>query len=467
MARGEPVERKAIITSPLGADGQTLPFQINGRREALRTIGVGSAPPEFVHPAHNVTVVEGQEVTLMCSVSTLKDYKQLAWVHEESQTILSIGRHLYTRIPRLSLHADHHSAALTVSPVLSTDRGWYMCQLNTNPMTYTRSYLQVLVPPTLEDWSGSYVEVREGVSVRLTCNARAFPPALTTWRRSDAEPIFRTPKTVWVVEGADLVFESVRRVHGGAYTCHVDNKVTAPVSRTTHLTVTYAPVLWLGRELVGVKAGEDITLNCSSEANPPPSHYWSANGTNVTTKKSRSPRLRMLPPDLSFPGHKYQVDEMRLSTRTEVLLTIRSVGHKDFTHYRCHAVNPIGQAEGTIRLYGRFPVPKQASLTTQPPTNASTKVRVERPWRNNNRVTDVMPSRNTSKKASADDDQRKGRRLKNYPRHGGRFNDTTLIVDLIMDVEGGATTCYLQKLLRASDVVVVFHVLFLLVREMH
>ncbi|XP_069977623.1 lachesin [Penaeus vannamei] len=431
---------------------------------ALRTIGVGSTPPEFVHPAHNVTVVEGQEVTLMCSVSSLKDYK-LAWVHEESQTILSIGRHLYTRIPRLSLHADHHSAALTVSPVLSTDRGWYMCQLNTNPMTYTRSYLQVLVPPTLEDWSGSYVEVREGVSVRLTCNARAFPPALTTWRRSDAEPIFRTPKTVWVVEGADLVFESVRRVHGGAYTCHVDNKVTAPVSRTTHLTVTYAPVLWLGRELVGVKAGDDITLNCSSEANPPPSHYWSANGTNVTT------------------SHKYQVDEMRLSTRTEVLLTIKSVGPKDFTHYRCHAVNPIGQAEGTIRLYelkerimavptrptwkipppGRFPVPKQASLPTQPPTNSSARVRVEKPWRNNNRVTDVMPPGNTSKKATSDDAQ-KGRRLKNYPRHGSRFNDTTLIVDLIMDVEGTATTCYHRELLRASDVVVVVHVLFLLVR---
>nr|XP_027231057.1 lachesin-like [Penaeus vannamei] len=274
---------------------------------ALRTIGVGSTPPEFVHPAHNVTVVEGQEVTLMCSVSSLKDYK-LAWVHEESQTILSIGRHLYTRIPRLSLHADHHSAALTVSPVLSTDRGWYMCQLNTNPMTYTRSYLQVLVPPTLEDWSGSYVEVREGVSVRLTCNARAFPPALTTWRRSDAEPIFRTPKTGQ--NRRDILTDA------------------------TEQNVVDAPVLWLGRELVGVKAGDDITLNCSSEANPPPSHYWSANGTNVTT------------------SHKYQVDEMRLSTRTEVLLTIKSVGPKDFTHYRCHAVNPIGQAEGTIRLYG-------------------------------------------------------------------------------------------------------------------
>ncbi|XP_053636822.1 lachesin-like [Cherax quadricarinatus] len=300
--------------------------------EAATRLGMSPAPPKFVHPAHNVTVVEGQEVTLMCSVTNLHGYK-LAWVHEETQSILSIGRQLYTNTPRLSLHADHHSAGLTLSPVLSVDRGWYMCQLNTEPMTFSRSYLQVLVPPTLEEWSGSYVEVREGAAVRLTCRARAFPPALTTWKRADAGPIFRSPRTVWTIEGPDLVFDSVRREHTGAYTCNVDNNATAPVSRTTHLTVTYAPVLWLGRELVGTKIGIDLTLNCSSEANPPPQHYWTVNGTNITN------------------SDKYHLEEVKVGTRTEVLLTILKVGPGDFTRYACHAINPTGHAQGTIRLY--------------------------------------------------------------------------------------------------------------------
>ncbi|KAG7170967.1 Lachesin-like 4, partial [Homarus americanus] len=271
----------------------------------------------------------------MCSVTNLHGYKQLAWVHEETQSILSIGRDLYTRTPRLSLHADRHSAGLTISPVLSTDRGWYMCQLNTEPMTSSRSYLQVLVPPTLEEWSGSYVEVREGAKVRLTCRARAFPPALTTWRRTDANPIFRTPRTVWAMEGSVLVFESVRREHSGAYTCHVDNNATSPVSRTTHLTITYGPVLWLGKDLVGTKAGLDVTLNCTSVANPPPRHYWEVNGVNITN------------------SDKYQVKEVKASTRTEVLLTDDKTHLGDSLRTTKFVTNMIPSPSGSWKSPGR------------------------------------------------------------------------------------------------------------------
>ncbi|XP_063868930.1 neurotrimin-like [Scylla paramamosain] len=295
-------------------------------------ISQSPAPPDFAHPAHNLTAVEGQEVTLACSVTNLHGY-QLAWVHEDTQTILSVGDQLYTQSPRLSLSTDQHGAELTLSPVLAEDRGWYMCQLNTGPMTYTRSYLQVLVAPALEEWSGAYVEAREGSKVFLICRARAYPPARTTWRRADADPIFRSPRIVWEVDGEELEFPSVRREQGGAYTCRVDNKVTAPVSRTTHVTVTYAPVLWLGREMVGVREGASVTLNCSSEANPPPRHYWTVNRSNITT------------------GEKYQVDETRTATRTQVQLTIRQVGREDFASYACHAFNPTGHARGTIKLY--------------------------------------------------------------------------------------------------------------------
>ena len=50
-----------------------------------------------------------------------------------------------------------------------------------------------------------------------------------------------------------------------------------------------APVLWLERELVGVREGSSVTLNCSSEANPPPRHYWAANRSNITTSMSSPP----------------------------------------------------------------------------------------------------------------------------------------------------------------------------------
>ena len=69
---------------------------------------------------------------------------QLAWVHEDSQSILTVGRQVYAQISRLTLAADHHKSALTLDPVSAADRGWYMCQVNTDPMRAARAYLQVL-----------------------------------------------------------------------------------------------------------------------------------------------------------------------------------------------------------------------------------------------------------------------------------------------------------------------------------
>ena len=67
----------------------------------------------------------------------------MAWIHEDSETILSVGRQLHTHSKRLSLAADHHTSAITITPVIPEDRGWYMCQVNTDPMKSIRSYLQV------------------------------------------------------------------------------------------------------------------------------------------------------------------------------------------------------------------------------------------------------------------------------------------------------------------------------------
>ena len=69
----------------------------------------------------NSTVALGREATLKCVVTHLSDYKvldyltfntaeyiliehiQVAWVHIDRQMILTIGRHVITRIPRYTI----------------------------------------------------------------------------------------------------------------------------------------------------------------------------------------------------------------------------------------------------------------------------------------------------------------------------------------------------------------------------
>nr|CAD7431586.1 unnamed protein product [Timema monikensis] len=69
----------------------------------------------------------------------------VAWVRVDTQTILSIHHNVITQNPRISLsYNDHRSWYLHIKNVHETDRGWYMCQVNTDPMRSRQGYLQVV-----------------------------------------------------------------------------------------------------------------------------------------------------------------------------------------------------------------------------------------------------------------------------------------------------------------------------------
>lgn len=70
---------------------------------------------------------------------------QVAWVRVDTQTILSIHHNVITQNPRISLsYNDHRSWYLHIKNVHQADRGWYMCQVNTDPMRSRQGYLQVV-----------------------------------------------------------------------------------------------------------------------------------------------------------------------------------------------------------------------------------------------------------------------------------------------------------------------------------
>ena len=61
------------------------------------------------------------------------------------QTILTIAGHVITKNHRISLtQADRRAWKLHVRELREADRGWYMCQINTEPMLSQLAYLQVV-----------------------------------------------------------------------------------------------------------------------------------------------------------------------------------------------------------------------------------------------------------------------------------------------------------------------------------
>ncbi|XP_069989525.1 uncharacterized protein [Penaeus vannamei] len=106
---------------------------------------VDNSAPRFLEPIPNKTVVVGRDVILPCSVDNLKGFK-VAWVFVETQTILTIHHTIITKNPRFSLaRNDHKHWYLKISDVRSSDRGQYMCQVNSDPMINQVGYLDVQV----------------------------------------------------------------------------------------------------------------------------------------------------------------------------------------------------------------------------------------------------------------------------------------------------------------------------------
>ncbi|XP_049766101.1 lachesin-like [Schistocerca cancellata] len=147
--------------------------------------------PRFLQPIPNVTVALGRDASLSCVVDNLGPYK-VAWIHIDRQMIVTIHKHVIARVPRFSVSHDNQKTwLLHVTGVQQEDRGYYMCQVNTNPMISQVGYLQVVVPPNIVDAESteSAVAVREHQNATLTCKADGFPAPKVMWRREDGQPI--------------------------------------------------------------------------------------------------------------------------------------------------------------------------------------------------------------------------------------------------------------------------------------
>ena len=64
--------------------------------------------PDFVSGVKNVTVPEGRDVTLSCTVMRLGTHK-VAWIHYDRSAILTVQNNVITRNPRIGVSHDGHS----------------------------------------------------------------------------------------------------------------------------------------------------------------------------------------------------------------------------------------------------------------------------------------------------------------------------------------------------------------------
>eukprot|EP00094_Tigriopus_californicus_P005374 TCALIF_05181-PB protein Name:"Similar to LAC Lachesin (Schistocerca americana)" AED:0.33 eAED:0.33 QI:38/0.4/0.16/1/0.6/0.33/6/0/329 len=145
----------------------------------------------FIQPIENASAVIGRDAMLNCFIDNAQGFK-IAWIRVDTQTILTMNENVISRNHRF--YIDHNKLdrqwSLSIREVKPSDQGWYMCQINTDPMMSTTGYLEVLEPPQLiESGISPDLEVREGDRAILRCQAEGNPAPNITWMREDKRRI--------------------------------------------------------------------------------------------------------------------------------------------------------------------------------------------------------------------------------------------------------------------------------------
>ncbi|KAK7865670.1 hypothetical protein R5R35_014494 [Gryllus longicercus] len=165
--------------------------------------------------------------------------------------------------------------------------------------------------------------------------------------------------SVSAINGSVFNITRVNRLHMGAYLCIASNGVPPTVSKRIMLIVHFPPMIWIQNQLVGARVGQQMTLECNSEAYPKSINYW-------TREKG----------EIIAQGGKYEPVLLDNAYKVHMKLTIKSVGAHDFGSYKCVSKNSLGETDGSIKLYD-IPAPS----TPHRPPITTTELSLATEWR--------------------------------------------------------------------------------------
>ncbi|XP_053737549.1 hemicentin-1 isoform X1 [Synchiropus splendidus] len=209
------------------------------------------------------------------------------------------------------------------------DTGRYVCVADNIAGSAEKSFhLNVLVPPAIYGFNPENVTVVVNNFVSLSCEATGFPPPTLSWL-NDRGPIQANANAVIMPGGRTLQILKAKVSDGGKYICVAMNPA-GEAYKQIYLTVFVPPIIRdSGGEspvIFNVLVEKSVTLECESNAVPPPTITWYKNGRMLT----ESENLQIL-----ADGQMLQIRNSEVS---------------DTGQYVCKATNVAGQVDKNFHL---------------------------------------------------------------------------------------------------------------------
>ncbi|MBN3312119.1 HMCN1 protein, partial [Atractosteus spatula] len=219
--------------------------------------------------------------------------------------------------------------ALQVVNAQVTDTGRYVCVAENVAGSAEKYFnLNVHVPPSIVGVNPEEVTVVVNNFISLSCEATGFPPPSLSWLK-DRRPIQANTNALIMPGGRTLQILRAKLSDGGRYSCVAMNK-GGQSEKLIFLTVFVPPSIrdHSGESpvVVSVRVGNSVTLECESNAVPPPVITWYKNGRAITESANVK---------LHADGQTLEIREAEVS---------------DTGQYVCKATNIAGQVDKNFHL---------------------------------------------------------------------------------------------------------------------
>ncbi|XP_041081701.1 B-cell receptor CD22-like isoform X2 [Polyodon spathula] len=270
---------------------------------AQNDVGIGTSKPIHLaiqYAPKNVSVLvrgsahgvkEGDDVSLSC-------------VSDSNPPAFTYSWHRVTSNETIQLQAE--AMDITVENVTS-DGNQYYCSAHNDVGIGTSKPLHLMVQYAPRHLSvvvrASPSGIKEGGHVSLSCVSDSNPPAFTySWYR-----VINKDNIRLMAETMDITLMNVTREESEYY-CSAQNDVGIGTSKPIHLAIQYAPknvsVLVRG-SAHGVKEGDDVSLSCVSDSNPPAFTYSWHRVTSNETIQLQAEAMDITVENVTSDGNQY------------------------------------------------------------------------------------------------------------------------------------------------------------------
>ncbi|XP_043971705.1 B-cell receptor CD22-like isoform X2 [Gambusia affinis] len=282
------------------------------RREDVPSPAV-YAPQSTVLSVTPSETVEGSTVTLTCSCDAKPEAKYNIYRMNEDQH----GQLVSTE------------TQLVFSSIQVSDSGKYYCTAGNDLGSRTSPIIDINVKYGPKNCSVSVKpsgSVEEGKSVTLTCSSDANPAASYTWYKEN-QIISNGSK--------DFNILSIGSEHRGSYSCKAQNLYGECNSSPLFLDVLYAPNVSVSITPSGeIMEGNQVTLTCSSDANPAASYTWYRGKDNKLLESNKN-------------------------------LIFNSINVNESGQYYCTAINNRGEKKSSVSVDVKY-APRSPSVSQSP-----------------------------------------------------------------------------------------------------